>query len=109
MDPILESLLDAADGQLDVAFTVENCVLVTLTDKAFESKQTLEQRWDQNHIGVAFKFREDKSWHCVSATLADHENGRCVFRSYDDVYLDQLQRSPRKRRARAPSSPTTSR
>ena len=108
MDPTLASLLDAADGQLDVAFSIEDCVLITLTDKAFALKQN-EQRWDQNHIGVAFKFREDRSWHCVWATLADHEHGQCVFRSYDDVYLDQLQRSPRKPRFRAPSSPTKSR
>lgn len=107
MDPTLASLLDAADGQLNLAFTIADCVLITLTDKAFDLKQRV-QRWDQNHIGVALKFREDRSWHCVWATLTDHENGHCVFRSYDDVYLDQLQRPPRKRRARAraPSSPT---
>ncbi|KAF8558027.1 hypothetical protein OG21DRAFT_1504716 [Imleria badia] len=108
MDPMLASLLDAADGQLDVPYTIDDCVLITLTDKAFDSKPR-EQRWDQNHIGVAFKFREDRSWHCVWATLTDHESGQCVFRSYDDVYLDQLQRSPRKRRARASSSPMQSR
>ncbi|KAF8135679.1 hypothetical protein EV363DRAFT_1321294 [Boletus edulis] len=108
MNPILASLLDAADGQLNLAYTIEDCVLITLTDKAFDAKQKA-QRWDQNHTGVAFKFREDRSWHCVWATLTDHEGGQCVFRSYDDVYLDRLQRSPRKRRARAPSSPTNSR
>ena len=108
MDPSLASLLDAADGQLDVTWTIEDCVLITLTDKAFDSKQR-EQRWDQNHSGLAFKFHEDRSWHCVWATLVDYDDGYCVFRSYDDVYLDQLQRSPRKRRPRAPSSPTKSR
>ncbi|KAG9316389.1 hypothetical protein JVU11DRAFT_2422 [Chiua virens] len=110
MDPTLASLLDAADGQLDIAVTVtiEACALITLSDKAFVIKER-EQRWDQNHTGVAFKFREDRSWHCVWATLTDRENGQCVFRSYDDVYLDQLHRSPRKRRFRAPSSPTKSR
>ena len=108
MDPTLASLLDAVDGQLDVAFTIDDCVLITLADKAFDSRQR-EQRWDQSHAGVAFKFREDRSWHCVWATLTDHEHGQCVFRSYDDVYLDQLQRSPRKRHSRAPSSPMKSR
>lgn len=103
MDPILESLLDAADGQLDLDRTIHHCALVTLTDKAFEAGQK-EQRWDQNHIGVAFKFSEDQVWHCVWATLTDYKHGACIFRSYDDVYLDQLQRSPRKHR-RAPSSP----
>lgn len=108
MDPTLASLMDAADGQLDVAYTMEDCVLITLTDKAFDVKQR-EQRWDQNHTGLAFKFREDRSWHCVWATLTDRDNGHCVFRSYDDVYLDQLQRSPRKRRIRPASSPKKSR
>jgi len=104
MDPTFGSLLDSADGQLDVDQTIDDCALITLTDKAFESRQR-EQRWDQNHIGVAFKFSQDQAWHCVWATLTDHENGNCVFRSYDDVYLAQLQHSPRKRRSRAPSSP----
>ncbi|KIJ67945.1 hypothetical protein HYDPIDRAFT_107489 [Hydnomerulius pinastri MD-312] len=108
MDPTLGALLNDSDGQLDVDLLIDDCALITLTDKAFESRQR-EQRWDQNHIGVAFKFREDQVWHCVWATLTDHEKGSCVFRSYDDVYLDQLQRSPRKRRPRAPSSPTKSR
>ncbi|KAL4080322.1 hypothetical protein V8B97DRAFT_735122 [Scleroderma yunnanense] len=105
MDPILESLLDAADGQAKLDRTIDHCALVTLTDKAFEAKQR-EHRWDQNHTGVAFRFSEDQVWHCVWATLSDHENGMCIFRSYDDVYLDQLHRSPHKRRSRAPSSPT---
>ncbi|KIM69137.1 hypothetical protein SCLCIDRAFT_104163 [Scleroderma citrinum Foug A] len=103
MDPNLESLLDGADGQVKVDRTVSHCALITLTDKAFESKQR-EHRWDQNHTGVAFKFSEDQVWHCVWATLSDHENGTCIFRSYHDVYLDQLHRSSHKRRSRAPSS-----
>ncbi|KAG1716413.1 hypothetical protein ID866_765 [Astraeus odoratus] len=105
MDPVLESLLDAAEGTVELTRTIDRCSLVTLTDKAFQTSQR-EHRWDQNHIGVAFKFSEDQVWHCVWATLTDHENGTCVFRSYDDVYLDQLQRSPRKRHSRTPSSPT---
>ncbi|KAH7888548.1 hypothetical protein F5I97DRAFT_1853546 [Phlebopus sp. FC_14] len=103
MDPDLGSLLDGVGGRVDVDLTIDDCALITLTDKAFESRLK-EQRWDQNHIGVAFKFSEDRIWHCVWATLTDHENGICVFRSYDDVYVEQLQRSPRKRRPRAPSS-----
>lgn len=81
--------------------TIVDCALITLTDKAFEIKTRLEQ-WDQNHLGVAFKFAEDNAWHCVWATLMEHDDmmGECVFRSYDDVYLDQLQRSPRKRQRR---------
>ncbi|KAI6026165.1 hypothetical protein PISMIDRAFT_675311 [Pisolithus microcarpus 441] len=104
MDPTLDSLLGAADGPVVLERTIDQCALVTLTDKAFESRQR-EQRWDQNHVGVAFKFSEEQVWHCVWAMLTDHENGMCVFRSYNDVYLDQLRHSPRKRHSRTPSSP----
>ncbi|KAI6046034.1 hypothetical protein EDC04DRAFT_1865101 [Pisolithus marmoratus] len=105
MDPILDSLLGAADGPVELERMIDQCVLVTLTDKAFESRQR-EQRWDQSHVGVAFKFREEQVWHCVWAMLTDHENGTCVFRSYNDVYLDQLRCSPRKHHSRTPSSST---
>ncbi|KAG1867378.1 hypothetical protein F4604DRAFT_1927690 [Suillus subluteus] len=102
MDSSLEQLLTT--GQAHVEWTIKNCALITLTDKAFESRER-EQRWDQNHTGVAFRFFEDQMWHCVWATLTDHDRGTCVFRSYDDVYIDQLHRSPRKLRAHVPDSP----
>ncbi|EGN99816.1 hypothetical protein SERLA73DRAFT_180038 [Serpula lacrymans var. lacrymans S7.3] len=107
MDHSLETLMNTPTGQVHVELTIEDCALITLTDKAFEMKQK-EERWDQNHTGVALRFKEDRAWHCVWATLAEHDEklGACIFRSYDDVYLDRLQRSPRKRRSRAPSSPT---
>lgn len=102
MDSSLEQLLTT--GQAHVQWTIKDCALITLTDKAFESREK-EQRWDQNHTGVAFRFVEDQMWHCVWATLTDHDRGICVFRSYDDVYIDQLHRFPRKRRANVPDSP----
>ncbi|KAG1734702.1 uncharacterized protein EDB91DRAFT_583413 [Suillus paluster] len=104
MDSSLEQLLSTPTGQAVVEWTIEDCALITLTDKAFESREK-EQRWDQNHTGVAFRFSKDRMWHCVWATLTDHHDGTCVFRSYDDVYVDQLHRSPRKRRAHVPDSP----
>ncbi|KAG2150522.1 hypothetical protein DEU56DRAFT_780486 [Suillus clintonianus] len=104
MDSSLEQLLNTPTKQALVEWTIEDCALITLTDKAFESRER-EQRWDQNHSGVAFRFSEDRMWHCVWATLTDHDDGTCVFRSYDDVYIDQLHRSPRKRRAHVPDSP----
>ncbi|EIW83135.1 hypothetical protein CONPUDRAFT_143137 [Coniophora puteana RWD-64-598 SS2] len=166
MDAALQALLDTAgtSGQARVNFTVKACALITLTDKAFHSDRSAtvrpagksEQRWDQNHTGVALRFAEDGGgWHCVWATLADYEDqsdvsnrtqskgtkeekasskpkdskdeesspfkGRdrknsqnpapkprdrkisepslsrpatCVFRSYDDVYIRKLIRTP---------------
>jgi hypothetical protein len=101
MDSSLDPIFNPPSGQLHVELNIVDCALITLTDKAFEMRDRVEQ-WDQNHLGVVFKFAEDNAWHCVWATLMEHDNmiGGCVFRSYDDVYLDQLQRSPRKRQKR---------
>jgi hypothetical protein len=101
MDSSLEQLLSTPTGQALVDWTIKDCALITLSDKAFESRER-EQRWDQDHIGVALRFSEDRKWHCVWVTLTDHDDGNCVFRSYGDVYVDQLHRSPRKRRSHAP-------
>jgi len=105
MDPSLHDLF-ANDGAVDL--TVTDCALITLSDKAF-ARPTNDQ-WDQNHLGVAFKFAGASAsdaggtgWHCVWAILQDHDEatGECVFRTYDDVYLEHLQRSPRKAKHRA--------
>jgi hypothetical protein len=112
MNPSLDPLFNPPNGQLQVSLTVVDCALVTLTDKAF-LKKTREAHWDQNHLGLGFKFAGAQSWHCVWATMIEYDEqmGGCVFRSYDDVYLDTLQRSPRKRRrlswgSNASKSPT---
>ncbi|KAJ7268797.1 hypothetical protein B0H12DRAFT_958766, partial [Mycena haematopus] len=100
MDPSLHDLF-ANDGAVDL--TVTDCALITLSDKAF-ALPTNDQ-WDQKHLGIAFKFAGEgasdaggSGWHCVWAILQDHDKatGECVFRTYDDVYLEHLQRSPRK-------------
>ncbi|KAH7929893.1 hypothetical protein BV22DRAFT_1001960 [Leucogyrophana mollusca] len=111
MDPSLEALLHTPSGHAHVDLTIDDCALITMSDKAFQSSPSThsEQRWDQNHTAVAFRFVQDRAWHCVWASLSDHQHGACVFRSYDDVYIHQLQRSPRKRRPRPPSSPTVDR
>ncbi|KAJ7091155.1 hypothetical protein C8R44DRAFT_685978 [Mycena epipterygia] len=104
MDPSLRDLLDASDA---VHLTVTDCALITLSDKAFAD----HDHWDQRHLGVAFKFAGGDAaaqWHCVWAILQDHDatTGECVFRTYDDVYLEELQRSPRKSKHRRKSSLT---
>jgi len=108
MDSYLDFIFNPPTGQLLVDLTIVDCATITLMDKAHDARVELQGRrdeqWDQHHIGVAFKFLEEtgdgngKGWHCIWATLAEYdENGdrSCVFRSYDDVYLDILQRSPR--------------
>jgi hypothetical protein len=107
MDPSLDLIFNPPTGQLLVDLTIVDCATITLMDKAHDTRVELQgprdEQWDQHHIGVAFKFLEDivdgggKGWHCVWATLAEYDGERgeaCVFRSYDDVYLDTLQRSP---------------
>ncbi|KAJ7072092.1 hypothetical protein C8F01DRAFT_1205757 [Mycena amicta] len=113
MSPTFQQLFDAGDS---VDLTITDCALITLSDKAFalQSNDQLASQWDQRHLGVAFKFASSPSgpssssepWHCVWAILQDHdEYGECVFRTYDDVYLEELQRSPRKTRHRKKSGP----
>ncbi|KAJ7496016.1 hypothetical protein B0H11DRAFT_880855 [Mycena galericulata] len=113
MDPALSDLFAAEGGR---GLRVADCALITLEDKAFAIKPNdaaPEDRWDQRHLGVAFKFDTSgvgDGWHCVWAILQDHDaaTGECVFRTYDDVYLEHLgQRSPRKARRRKGSGPAS--
>ncbi|KAI0930284.1 hypothetical protein AcV5_007041 [Taiwanofungus camphoratus] len=100
VDPDLEPLFNHQGREAEVNLTICNAAVVTLADKAFELGKK-ESRWDQRHSGIALKFKEENRWHCVWATLAeydDHGRTNCVFRSYHDVYLDAVHRSPRKRR-----------
>jgi hypothetical protein len=111
MDPSLDLIFNPPSGHLLLDLTIVDCVAITLMDKAHDTRVELQgprdEQWDQHHIGVAFKFLQDiaeghggKGWHCVWATLAEYDEERgeshsaCVFRSYNDVYLDTLQRSP---------------
>jgi len=109
MDPSLNELFDSGEA---VDLTVTDCALITLSDKAFaRQSDKLDDQWDQRHLGVAFKFAGagGSSWHCVWAILQDHDTttGECILRTYDDVYLEQLQRSPRKSRHRKKSGSST--
>ncbi|KIK67185.1 hypothetical protein GYMLUDRAFT_37247 [Collybiopsis luxurians FD-317 M1] len=85
---------------------IVDCAIIKLCDKAFHRKQSHDDRWDQEHQAVCFKFSgENPSWHCVWATLTEYdENENCVFRSYESCYLDFLQRSPRKKPSRKQSA-----
>ncbi|KAF7315444.1 hypothetical protein MIND_00059300 [Mycena indigotica] len=109
MSPSFRALFNAGDS---VDLTVTDCALITLSDKAFALESN--DQWDQRHLGVAFKFSAASGsldglpdpWHCVWATLEEHDqHGSCIFRTYEDVYLEELQRSPRKARHRKQSGP----
>lgn len=103
MDELLRRLFDPPEGHIDVDLVIMDCCIINLSDKAF-AMEDCGQRWDQSHSGIAFKFEEERRWHCVWATLEerDTELDRCVFRSYDDVYLKPLvnrsSHNPRKSR-----------
>ena len=109
MDATLDRIFNPPDGQLSVKLTIADCAAITLMDKAHDTRAELQgtrnEHWDQHHRGVAFKFLEENgTWHCVWATLAefDGENGDCVFRSFDDVYIERLERSSTHSRSRSP-------
>ncbi|TFK44411.1 hypothetical protein BDQ12DRAFT_730476 [Crucibulum laeve] len=101
MDSCLHDIF-TSDQPLDLE--ILDCALITLSDKAFNRKYSRdphEEQWDQKHLAMAFKFAEERpQWHCIWATMEeyDEEAGVCLFRSYDDVYLERLQRSSKKRR-----------
>lgn len=98
MDSAAEPLFNPPQGHKAVDLVVKDCAFIRMSDKAFERREwESEHRWDQSHIAIAFKFGELKRWHCVWATLAEfnEEQDCCVFRSYDDVYLEPLVRTPR--------------
>ncbi|CAL1707619.1 unnamed protein product [Somion occarium] len=98
-DPELEPILNELENNSDMVYTVSEATLTTLTDRAFQAgKQGRpDAEWKQVHSAVAFKFKEEGRWHCMWATLAEFDAmGRCVFRSFDDVYLQRVERSPQK-------------
>ncbi|KAJ4483200.1 hypothetical protein J3R30DRAFT_3655587 [Lentinula aciculospora] len=102
MDETLQRLTSTGVVGLDTLEIID-CAIVKLCDKAFQRKQNDDHvRWDQEHAAVAFKFSgENAQWHCVWATLAEYsEHNVCIFRSFEDVFLDYLQRSPRKKNSK---------
>ena len=100
MDYASDAIFNPPGGVLHTDLTIRDCAMIHLSDRAFDSTQ----QWDQSHQGIVFKFGGENSWHCVWAALAEYDetDGRCIFRSYNDVYLESLQRSPRSPRKRQP-------
>lgn len=101
MDSGLDAILFANES---LNLEVTDCAFITLQDAAFDCKHarvpSKTVSWDQNHLGVALKFSEQNPrWHCIWASMEerDEQLATCVFRSYDDVYLERLHRTPRKK------------
>ncbi|KAJ3933191.1 MAG: hypothetical protein NXY57DRAFT_999826 [Lentinula lateritia] len=100
MDEAFQRLTNTVFVGLDTLEIVD-CAMIKLCDKAFQRKQNDDHdstMWDQEHAAIAFKFSgENPHWHCVWAVLAEYDEDRtCTFRSFEDVFLNYLQRSPRK-------------
>ena len=55
-DPELGSLL-AANGPVDMGYTVAKAAVINMKDRAFQLGQR-EMTWNQRHAGIAFKFEE---------------------------------------------------
>ncbi|KAF8520470.1 hypothetical protein BU17DRAFT_14061, partial [Hysterangium stoloniferum] len=101
-DSSFQDLLSACgNGESCLGLAIADCRFVRLTDKAFEKKKR-DDKWDQSHRGLAFKFEGRAGWHCVWATIVEHDDDsqKEIFRSYEDVYLQPLS---------APSSPNKTR
>jgi hypothetical protein len=100
MNSASDPIFNPPSGHLDTDLTIRDCAFVKLLDRAFDMKESKRgAEWDQTHQGIAFKFHEQSRWHCIWATLAEHDDkhGTCVFRSYNDVYLQSCERPPRRR------------
>ena len=104
-DPELESVLIDLDNHCDMVYTISQATLITLTDRAFQAgtQGRPDSEWKQVHSGFAFKLQEEGRWHCLWATLAEFDSsGRCTFRSYDDVYVERVERSSHKLPQKSP-------
>lgn len=100
MNSVLVPLFKPPGGQINVHLTVTHARFVKLKDTAHEWSETIKSRWNVEHLALALKFAEEPGWHCVWATMAEYDGdfGPCTFRSFEDVYLAELDSSPRMRK-----------
>jgi hypothetical protein len=94
----------AKGGYSKVELTIDHCTCVSLLDKAFDGRGGRESHWEQSHLGIAFRFKQREGWHCLWAMLAEceEEEGKCVFRNFEDVYLARSS-APQKKHNRRQS------
>lgn len=108
MDDTLSRLLSAPGAILSVGAAIRDCALVRLTDRGLSRSG---MRFDAHHQAFAVKFEGEgdgtrQRWHCIWATRAIRNSaGRCVARTFDDVYVQPLVRqSPSTPRSPVKSS-----
>ncbi|KAH9002086.1 hypothetical protein EDB86DRAFT_363079 [Lactarius hatsudake] len=111
MNSVLVPLFKPPGGQITVHLTVIHARMVKLKDTAHEWSETIDSRWNVEHLALALKFAEVPGWHCVWATMAEYDGdfGPCTFRSFEDVYLAELDSSPRVRKSPPPKQGRTPR
>lgn len=84
--------------------TVQAARYISMKDAALSRDAVgQELRWNVEHLALAFKFAEKDGWHCCWASMAEHNtsSGQTAYRTFDDVYVEEVARSPRKRRTSA--------
>ena len=111
MNSVLVPLFKPPGGQISVHLTITHARFVQLKDTAYEWSETRESRWNVEHLALALKFAEEPGWHCVWATMAEYDGdfGPCTFRSFEDVYLAELDSSPRVHKSLSPKHGRTPR
>lgn len=78
----------ARGGSSETELTIDRCASVSMRDKSFDGRGSQTTSWEQSHQGLAFKFQQRNGWHCLWAMLSESEQqGQCIFRSFEDVYL----------------------
>ncbi|KAH7108061.1 hypothetical protein BKA62DRAFT_680879 [Auriculariales sp. MPI-PUGE-AT-0066] len=100
MDESLDSVLNPT-GITELNTKILDCTMVRMKDKAFEIHEwdeARDSRWDQHHLGIAFKFEGlPNRWYTVWATMTDRDgDGGAKLLSYDDVFLSAT--TPRRPR-----------
>lgn len=97
--------LPPAGQGLSVRLTVADCRFIKMKETAYERSEKADHEWEVHHLALAIKFEERDGWHCCWATCGVYDTrdyGPCVFRSFDDVYLQQVKKpskSSKKKRS----------
>ena len=84
-----------------VRLTVQAARYISMKDAALSRDAVgQELRWSVEHLALAFKFVEKDGWHCCWASMAERDasSGQTAYRTFDDVYVEEVPRSPRKKR-----------
>ncbi|KAI0032479.1 hypothetical protein K488DRAFT_49831, partial [Vararia minispora EC-137] len=94
----LFSATPASPSGRAVRLTVRDARLVALKDTALARSvgSAEERRWSVEHLALAVRFEEEDGWQCVWAAVEEYgERGACVYRTYDDVYVQEVRRGKR--------------